>query len=402
MSHPLYEKVISLSVYRALRESPVIAVLLKLLGAQDREAVLDAWPELFCLLLEEGRSLPESIWDSVLFSENLFAKSCARGEYPAMRQQVKDAARRDLQTLEELARLTPQSLLSGLSCELPQMPEFDTAWPETLPADWPGQLDMLANYHLQNGYGVFCRHYAFRYKQGVLTHVSHMDPITFDQLTGYQYQRNLVCSNTELFLKGREANNCLLYGDRGTGKSSTIKALLNRYHSSGLRMIEIGKEEIINIPHITSLLAGNPLHFIIFIDDLSFTEDDQSYAPLKAVLEGSLNSRPRNILIYATTNRRHLVAETFQARSGDEIHYNDTVQEKLSLCDRFGLTVTYSLPDKARYLQIVDAIAMERGLDLEPEALHRGAEQFALERGGRSPRCAMQYVIAMEGQPDVL
>ena len=397
MSHSLYEKLLSLSVYRALLEDPVISRLKTILGAREKEEILTAWPELYCLLLEENSSLPQSVWSRVLYSENIFAKACARGAFSQMPDHFKKAARRDLQTLEEAAALTPASLLTALDCPLPELPAFDAQWPEDCPKNWAQQLDILAGYHLKNGYGVFCKYYAFTFKQNVLSPVAHMDPITFDQLTGYAYQRDLVCRNTELFLSGKEANNCLLYGDRGTGKSSTIKALLNRYHRDGLRMIEIGKEEIINIPHITSLLVGNPLHFIIFIDDLSFTEDDQSYAPLKAVLEGSLNSRPRNILIYATTNRRHLVAETFQSRNGDEIHYNDTVQEKLSLCDRFGLTITYSIPDKVKYLDIVDAIAKERGIRMEPELLHRGAEQFALERGGRSPRCAVQYVISLEG-----
>ena len=184
----------------------------------------------------------------------------------------------------------------------------------------------------------------------------------------------------------------LLYGDRGTGKSSTVKALLNEYASKGLRMIEMPKEFLRQLPDLTGYLAGLPMKFIVFIDDLSFSSDDDHFAALKAVLEGGLASRPDNVLIYATSNRRHLLRETFSDRSGDEVHHADTVQESVSLSDRFGISLTFLLPDKQRFLEIVEQIAHDRGLDVERDVLLQAAERWALERGARSPRYARQFV----------
>ena len=200
------------------------------------------------------------------------------------------------------------------------------------------------------------------------------DPIRLKSLKGYEAARKTVIDNTLALLNGLSANNCLLYGDRGTGKSSTVKAILNEYAPQGLRMVEI------------------------FIDDLSFTQQDDTYAALKAVLEGGLAAQPENALIYATSNRRHLVRECFSDRDGDEIHRGDTIQESLSLSDRFGLSVNFSVPDKTRYLDIVHALAEERGLEVSGSQLDTGAEQWALARGGRSPRCAKQYIAMVESR----
>ena len=200
------------------------------------------------------------------------------------------------------------------------------------------------------------------------------------------------------FLEGLPANNCLLYGDRGTGKSSTVKAILNEYYSRGLRMVEMPKERLQDFPKLVDQIAPLPLCFIIYIDDLSFSQQDDTFAALKAVLEGGLAARPANALIYATSNRRHLLRERFSDREGDEVHRGDTIQESLSLSDRFGLAVNFSVPGKESYLEIVRALALERGLEAQLPQLEAGAERWALERGGRSPRCARQYVALAESR----
>ena len=182
----------------------------------------------------------------------------------------------------------------------------------------------------------------------------------------------------------------------GTGKSSTVKAIANCYRKDGLRIVEIPKERLIDFPLLVEKIAALPMKFIIFIDDLSFQSQDRSYTTLKAVLEGGLSARPDNALIYATSNRRHIVKEKLSDRSfEDDVNTRDNMQETLSLSDRFGLTVCYTVPDKKEFISIVCALADERGLDVPQEELAAGAEQFALARGGRSPRCAKQYVESL-------
>ena len=226
--------------------------------------------------------------------------------------------------------------------------------------------------------------------------VEHPDRTNMSDLKGYDLQRGMVVDNTVAFLKGLPANNCLLYGDRGTGKSSTVKAILNTYYTQRLRVIEMPKESLMEFPQLVDQIAGLPMKFIIFIDDLSFSQQDTTYASLKAVLEGGLAARPQNTLIYATSNRRHLVRETFSDRAGDEVHRGDTIQESLSLADRFGLSVNFMLPDKARYLEIIGKLAEQRGLEAYLPELEMLAERWATARGGRSPRCATQFIDAAE------
>ena len=222
--------------------------------------------------------------------------------------------------------------------------------------------------------------------------VEHPDPIRLSNLKGYEYQRKIAIDNTRAFLDGFEANNMLLYGDRGTGKSSTVKALLNEYSGEGLRMIEIPKEYLRELPDLTGRLACVPMKFIIFIDDLSFSNGDDNFAALKAVLEGGLASRPGNVVIYATSNRRHLLRETFADRNGDEVNKADTVQEAVSLSDRFGISLTFLMPDKQHFLDIVSQIADDQGLKVDRQQLLNAAERWALERGARSPRYARQFI----------
>ena len=253
-------------------------------------------------------------------------------------------------------------------------------------------LDWMADYYRRHGCGIYARYRAFVWREGDIAPVAYPDSIRLTSLKGYEIPRGLVHDNTVSFLEGLSCNNCLLYGDRGTGKSSTVKALLNEYCDKGLRMVEMPKESLCDFPKLVERIAQVPLRFIVFIDDLSFSKQDDSFAALKAVLEGGLAACPENALIYATSNRRHLLRERFSDREGDEVHRRDTIQESLSLADRFGLSVSFSVPGKAEYLDIVRALAKERRLNVESEALELGAERWALERGGRSPRCAKQYI----------
>lgn len=245
---------------------------------------------------------------------------------------------------------------------------------------------------------MYARYRAFIWREGTIEPVPYPDPISLSGLKGYDYQRGLAIDNTAAFLQGLAANNCLLYGDRGTGKSSTVKALLNEYYTKGLRMVEMPKESLGDFPKLVEKIAALPLRFIIFIDDLSFSQQDDTFAALKAVLEGGVAARPENALIYATSNRRHLVRETFSDREGDELHRSDTIQESLSLADRFGLSINFMTPDRAQFLEIVRALAAERGIGGDMRLIEAGAERWAVERGGRSPRCAKQYIAMAEAR----
>jgi hypothetical protein len=222
--------------------------------------------------------------------------------------------------------------------------------------------------------------------------VEFPDAVSLEDLIGYQMQRQKVIENTQALLRGCKAANILLYGDAGTGKSATVKAVANAFAEDGLRLIELGKEQLHLLPKLLDELSCNPLKFILFIDDLSFQDSDDDFSALKAVLEGSISARSHNTVIYATSNRRHIVRETFASREGDEVHRQDTMQETISLSERFGIKVYYEKPKKDLYLEIVYGLARQYGLTLDQETLALEAERFALRKSGRSARAARQLV----------
>ena len=242
------------------------------------------------------------------------------------------------------------------------------------------------------GFGIFAKYRSFSVKDGEFVPILFPDNQSLSDLFGYRREREQIIKNTEAFLEGREASDMLLYGDAGTGKSSTIKAVVNEYAQKGLRLVEIRKTQIFDIPKITEELSGNPLKFIIYIDDLSFSGNNENFSALKAILEGSAVSRGSNILIYATSNRRHLLKETSAERQGDDLHINETLQETMSLAARFGLTVAFQKPDKDTYLYITKELAKKYGLDMSEEELFKKAEAHALRTNGRTPRAAKQFI----------
>jgi len=263
-------------------------------------------------------------------------------------------------------------------------------------------LSSLISYYNSAGCGKLSQYIAFRYdfEQRGLRGVRNLDPVTFDDLIGYKEQKEQLIENTELFLNGKKANNVLLYGDSGTGKSSSIKALVNKYFYKGLRLIEIDKNMIEKIPELLELLEERGLYFVIFMDDLSFEDFETEYKYLKAVMEGGLESKPDNVLFYATSNRRHIVKENWEDRSEGqgEVHQSDAVQEKLSLADRFGLTITYPAPDRNQYLEIVKGLARKNNLSLPEEELLNGALKWEMWHHGRSGRTARQYINHLAGK----
>ncbi len=239
---------------------------------------------------------------------------------------------------------------------------------------------------------MFAKYHMFSLKDGKITPVRHPDPQRLADFSGYELERSRIIANTKALLQGCPCNNVLLYGDAGAGKSSTVKAIVNEYKDEGLRLIEVKKNELFYLPDILDSLAKNPLKFIIFIDDLSFAADDSDFGALKAILEGSVSGRSRNIAIYATSNRRHLVKERLSDREGDDLHMQDTIQELTSLSARFGLKVTFSKPDKKLYESIVRDLAKQYHIEMPEDELFLKAEAHALRSGGRSPRTAKQFI----------
>ncbi|TYO94687.1 ATP-binding protein [Desulfallas thermosapovorans] len=267
---------------------------------------------------------------------------------------------------------------------------------------WDKLAEQLAHYYATYGCGIFGRFIAFKWQNGILQGVDRPDPIKLNGLFEYTDIREQVIANTRQFLNGYPANNLLLYGDRGTGKSSTVKALLNEYWSQGLRLVEVPKKQLPDYHSIVQELRHNKHRFILFVDDLSFEENETEFKDLKALLEGGIEDRPGNVLIYATSNRRHLIKETFADRvknnTGGEIHAMDSVQEKLSLADRFGITVIFPTPDQETFLKIAVGLAEQRGLPLPPQELRQRALHWSMWQNGRSPRSARQFVDQLEGQ----
>jgi predicted AAA+ superfamily ATPase len=246
----------------------------------------------------------------------------------------------------------------------------------------------LAVHYAREACGVFGRYAAFYWRRG-LAGADRPDPVRFDDLIGYAPQKEKIIENTEFFVSGRPYNNMLLYGDRGTGKSSSVKALLNMFKSRGLRLAALPKAEIDALPALMDALAPRGCKFIVFIDDLSFEENETGYKSFKSALEGGVSAQPSNTMVCVTSNRRNIIKEVWSER--EEINLNDALQEKRSLADRFGLTVTFGAPDKSEYTDIVRGIALREGLEADDE-LTRLALQWELRQGGRSGRTARQFV----------
>jgi predicted AAA+ superfamily ATPase len=273
-------------------------------------------------------------------------------------------------------------------------------------AGWGAALPKLGAYIRSRGAGDLGLHQSFAWSAaaegGSLRPTLNPDPVRVADLSGYEDQRSMVTANTLRFLEGRGANNLLLYGDRGTGKSATVKAVCNEYAPRGLRLVEVRKPDLPDLPLILDTLASRALRFVIFIDDLSFESADDSFTGLKALLEGRVESRPGNVVIYATSNRRHLVQERFADRPGaGEVRAFDAMQEQLSLADRFGVTVVYAAPNQEEYLRIACFIGRRRGVlqagEGEEDRFRDNALRWERWFNGRSPRTAAQYVDWLAG-----
>lgn len=266
--------------------------------------------------------------------------------------------------------------------------------------DTPEITKALTEHCEHFGTGKTSAYAALRWTNGKLEGIRNTDTITFAELTGLEYQKQTLIDNTEAFVSGKSANNVLLAGDSGTGKSSSVKACLNMFKDKGLRLIEVGKEELADLPLILEQVKNRNLKYIIFVDDLSFESSDVSYKQLKSALDGQVEQHPDNVLIYATSNRRHLIKETWSEREGadgDDIHRSDTLNEKRSLSERFGINLFFLSPDQEGYLAIVASMLKAEGIEMN-EDIRRRALAWAVSYHGRSGRTAKQFAADYLGR----
>lgn len=268
-------------------------------------------------------------------------------------------------------------------------------------------FDIVTGFYKDYGVGMFGLNKAFRIQDRTdgeihFLPINNMDKVMLDDLVGYEIQKQKLVDNTKAFVEGRPANNVLLFGDSGTGKSTSIKAIVNEYYDQGLRMIEIYKHQFKDLSNVIAAIKNRNYRFIIYMDDLSFEEFEIEYKFLKAVIEGGVETKPENILIYATSNRRHLIKENWSDRNdveqSDGMHRSDTMEEKLSLVHRFGVTISYSKPTQKEYFNIVTQLAHRLNIPMTDEELCAEANKWELSHGGISGRTAQQFINYIAGK----
>ena len=378
----LKDKLDTLCIFRDFLNDPVISALRKFLDNPTSPAYAG-----FVAVLYEanGGDLSAYVKELCENSSTVYVRTLGKGDEAPDHMYFTLVA--ELEVLQQVSELTKEKLCSLLDYE-GFLPGFACTKLQLKDA-YLHRANNIEKY----GYGIYAKNHMFYVDtQDRIVPVRNPDRIALSQLVDYQRERQIILDNTKALLAGKPAANILLTGDAGTGKSSTVKAVANALWTDGLRLIEVRKDQLRAIPKILDELSENPLKFVLFIDDLSFLKDDDNFNALKAVLEGSVTAKSSNVVIYATSNRRHIIKEKFSDREGDDVHRNDTMQELISLSERFGIHVSFSKPNKQTYLHIVHHLAKAHSLDLPEQELDAQAERFALERGGRSARLARQFV----------
>lgn len=379
----------ALSVFRGILKYRTMTAFIAFLNTREhRQKRLELFGEFVYSLSEDHYCFSDFLCRTVYSDENQYIISAAqKAEIPAC---LSENARKELELFTRLTRLDAQALCGSLHFRgyIPQFQNRETDFVKT----YAERLKNVGKY----GYGIFATAKMFRVSDNEILPVQSADEISLDRFVGYENERRQVFENTKALCDGKPAANVLLCGDAGTGKSSTVKACANYFADYGVRLIELRKDQLFSLSYVMGRIADNPLKFIIFIDDLSFNKNDDCFSMLKAALEGSASAKARNAVIYATSNRRHIVKESFSDReNSDDVHHGDTVQELMSLSDRFGLTVYFEKPNKALYLNIIHSLAEKNGIRMDPKELDTKAEAFALGRGSRSPRAAEQFINSL-------
>ena len=400
MTRELRAALLGLSAYKALREEPLLKAvenLLDGLAAGRGEEALGAYTDVVLALQETGaHGMGDGLLALLRYRETPYPRALTG---PAGADAVLEtAARRDVNVLKRLRGLDCGAVLEKLTGLLG--PEF-TPVLEELPRWQAGadfDFDGLTAFYREHGAGLFARYRAFVWTDGALIPVHEPDCPDEEEMMGYTLQRDQVIANTRALLEGRRVNDVLLYGDSGTGKSATVKCLLSVPDFGNLRLIEVQKEGLRDMPALIRSLRGRQQKFILFIDDLAFDQDDNTYSVVKTILEGGLEKRPDNVAIYATSNRRLLVRQTFSDRAGDEVDIRETIAEKTALSDRFGLRIPYLALNKAEFLELIEQLADQAGVSMDRGELMREAVKWDMKFPGRTPRGARQFIASLSAR----
>ncbi len=412
----LQRQAASLLLYKSVLAGEVGSAFLNLLQAlcdadTDGLVCLQAYGSWFQALAAKNQSWENYLITQILRTDNPFTRQVQQASL--LSPALVAAAQHDLQALQSLYNCSSDQLSRWVQAAA-KLPAAPVAWNQQqdgivgaiheLPIrdkfqileNWAEALEYLATHYHDYGTGLFAEYRAFRWQSGQLVGIRHPDPVKLTELVGYESQRDALLKNTKFLLAGYPALHVLLYGSRGSGKSSLVKGLLNESGTGNLRLVEVAKSDLRDLSEIVEQLRGVPQKFVIFVDDLSFEEDDDAFKALKVVLEGNLTARSQNVVVYATSNRRHLIREFFAdrplTRDNEEIHAWDTVQEKLSFSDRFGLTLTFEPADQNTYLNIIRHLAAQAEIPLSQEDLEYRALQWATRHNGRSGRTARQFI----------
>jgi predicted AAA+ superfamily ATPase len=430
----------SLTILREVLHDSLAATMLTLLRElaapeSDATIVANAYSKLFHELAQASnsdmciRGIPDA-WQAYLISRivddtNPLSTQAEHVGAARIAPNIYTQARHDLLVLQSLCTLTAQLIWETVRrtvvSSLPALYDAWVPWENLAPShqdkteltardrmgqrmatgdDWGTLVDELVAYWSRHGTGVFARYHVLRWqgREDGLQGIAYPDPIRLDGLIGYEREHTIIKRNTERFLQGVPAHDTVLYGAPGTGKSSTVKALANAYADRGLRLIEVRKDMVNDLPAIVAQLRGRAPRFLLFIDDLSFEDHETEYKALKVLLEGAVEARPRNILIYVTSNRLNLIRENFSDRGkpADDVHWRDTMEEKNSLVARFGLRVTFALPNQERYLKIATELAHQRGITMPDDDIRARALDWERQHSGRSGRLARQFVDELE------
>ena len=379
----------SVVIFRNILKTKVIKKLLKFLNCETKENIdnikqIDLYCEFLSELFKSDNNLADFILSQIFLDDNIYISKCILKQ--EINNNLKKTFKNELNFFKYISSFDFSSI-------------FNKEYSKNIAELEIKEIDFYKIYfeHIKNidkkGYGIFYNNNMFVLddRKNIIA-VKNKDNQDIKKLYGYEIERNKVLSNTKILIEGKKANNILLYGDAGTGKSSTVKAVANFFKDEGLRLIEIKKNQLHFITDIIEKLSCSPLKFIIFIDDLTFSSNDDTFSYLKAILEGGVNSFPNNIAVYVTSNYRHLIKENFTDRTGDDIHIEDTIQQIMSLTNRFGMIITFQRPGRDLFKEIVLSYAKENNIKTDKEELIKQAEAYAIRSAGRSPRVAKQFI----------
>ena len=379
----------SVVIFRNILKTKVIKKLLKFLNCKTKENIdnikqIDLYCEFLSELFKSDNNLADFILSQIFLDDNIYISKCILKQ--EINNNLKKTFKNELNFFKYISSFDFSSI-------------FNKEYSKNIAELEIKEIDFYKIYfeHIKDidkkGYGIFYNNNMFVLDdiKNIIA-VKNKDNQDIKKLYGYEIERNKVLSNTKILIEGKKANNILLYGDAGTGKSSTVKAVANFFKDEGLRLIEIKKNQLHFITDIIEKLSCSPLKFIIFIDDLTFSSNDDTFSYLKAILEGGVNSFPNNIAVYVTSNYRHLIKENFTDRTGDDIHIEDTIQQIMSLTNRFGMIITFQRPGRDLFKEIVLSYAKENNIKMDKEELIKQAEAYAIRSAGRSPRVAKQFI----------